>query len=66
MAAGADFTGLPCIGATLGTVLIVLQTVDKLYKNRDDVKDLCASIVEIVFILRDKFQHTELLGLFDL
>ncbi|KAJ7907222.1 hypothetical protein B0H13DRAFT_699088 [Mycena leptocephala] len=54
IAAGAEFIPLPYIRATFGTVIILLETVDKMKKNRDDLQDLCASTVEIVLILRNE------------
>ncbi|KAJ7161884.1 hypothetical protein C8R43DRAFT_315936 [Mycena crocata] len=53
IAAGADFVPLPYLRAACSTVVILLETVDKIKKNRDALKDLCASMVEIVFILRE-------------
>ncbi|KAJ7359593.1 hypothetical protein DFH08DRAFT_932046 [Mycena albidolilacea] len=55
MAAGAEFIPLPYIRAVFGTVVIFLETVDvsqKMKKNRDDLRDLCASTVEIVLLVR--------------
>ncbi|KAJ7713983.1 hypothetical protein B0H16DRAFT_1619626 [Mycena metata] len=54
IAAGADFIPLPYITAALGAVVVLLQMVDNIKKNRDDLRDLCASTVEIVLILRNE------------
>ncbi|KAJ7089923.1 hypothetical protein C8R44DRAFT_861348 [Mycena epipterygia] len=54
MAAGTDFLPLPYVRAAFSTVAIFLETVDKITKNRDNLKDLCASMVEILVILRDE------------
>ncbi|KAJ6559953.1 hypothetical protein B0H19DRAFT_1375889 [Mycena capillaripes] len=69
VAAGAEFIPAPYIRAAFGTVIILLETVDKMRKNRDDVKNLCASIVEIVFLLQngisthDQLVNPHLMGL---
>ncbi|KAJ7107502.1 hypothetical protein C8R44DRAFT_858004 [Mycena epipterygia] len=54
MAAGADFLPLPYIRAAFSTVALFLETVDKITKNRDNLKDLCASMVEILVIVREQ------------
>ncbi|KAJ7349913.1 hypothetical protein DFH08DRAFT_126110 [Mycena albidolilacea] len=54
IAAGAEFIPLPYIRAAFGTVVIFLETVDKMNKNRDDLRDLCAGVVEILLLLRDE------------
>ncbi|KAJ7111382.1 hypothetical protein C8R44DRAFT_985519, partial [Mycena epipterygia] len=54
MAAGADFVPFPYIRATFSTVLILLETVEKVKRNQDDLKELCGSIVEIVTVLRSE------------
>ncbi|KAJ7215541.1 hypothetical protein GGX14DRAFT_443045 [Mycena pura] len=54
VAAGAEFIPLPCIRAAFGTVVIFLETVDKMKKNREDLRALCASVVEIVLLVRDE------------
>ncbi|KAJ7744119.1 hypothetical protein B0H16DRAFT_1560264 [Mycena metata] len=54
IAAGADFVALPYVKTALGTIVVLLETVDKLKKNREDLRDLCASTVEILLILRNE------------
>ncbi|KAJ7668162.1 hypothetical protein B0H14DRAFT_1042030 [Mycena olivaceomarginata] len=54
VAAGAEFIPLPYLRAVFGTVVVLLETVDKMKKNRDDLRDLCASTFEIVLILRNE------------
>ncbi|KAJ7349931.1 hypothetical protein DFH08DRAFT_863333 [Mycena albidolilacea] len=54
IAAGAEFIPLPYICVAFGTVVIFLETVDKMNKNRDDLRDLCAGVVEILLLLRDE------------
>ncbi|KAJ6535857.1 hypothetical protein DFH09DRAFT_1402638 [Mycena vulgaris] len=54
MVAGTELIPLPFIRAAFGTVVIFLETVDKIKRNRGDLKDLCASTMEIILILRDE------------
>ncbi|KAJ7741611.1 hypothetical protein B0H14DRAFT_3897865, partial [Mycena olivaceomarginata] len=35
-------------------IVIFMETVEKLKKNREDLKELCGSIVEIMRIVRDQ------------
>ncbi|KAF8187376.1 hypothetical protein K438DRAFT_1835035 [Mycena galopus ATCC 62051] len=52
IAAGAELIQLPYIRAALSTVVIFLETVDKMKRNRDDLQELCAGTVEIVRLLQ--------------
>ncbi|KAJ7671986.1 hypothetical protein B0H14DRAFT_3070086 [Mycena olivaceomarginata] len=69
IAAGAEFIPLPYIRAAFGTVVIFLRQLmfesyptttlglmetQKMNKNRDDLRDLCAGIIEILLLLRDE------------
>ncbi|KAJ7455853.1 hypothetical protein FB451DRAFT_1407677 [Mycena latifolia] len=54
-AAAAEFIPAPYIRAALTTVVNFLETVDKINRNREDLKDLCTNILEIVAILREEF-----------
>ncbi|KAJ6514123.1 hypothetical protein DFH09DRAFT_1196772 [Mycena vulgaris] len=54
IAASTEFIPLPYIKVALGSVVVFLETVDKIKKNREDLKALCASMVEITVILRDE------------
>ncbi|KAJ7436333.1 hypothetical protein FB451DRAFT_1307514 [Mycena latifolia] len=54
MAAGAELIPLPYIRAAFDAVVLFLETVEKIKKNREDLKDLCASMMEIVVLLRDE------------
>ncbi|KAJ7448968.1 hypothetical protein FB451DRAFT_1567112 [Mycena latifolia] len=54
MAAGAELVPLPYIRVAFDAVVLFLETADKVKKNREDLKDLCASMVEIVVLLRDE------------
>ncbi|KAJ7807834.1 hypothetical protein B0H14DRAFT_1528901 [Mycena olivaceomarginata] len=56
MASGAEFVPLPGVRAALGAVVILLETVEKIKRNREDLRDLCASTFEIVLILEEEVQ----------
>ncbi|KAJ7336866.1 hypothetical protein DFH08DRAFT_964824 [Mycena albidolilacea] len=63
IAAGAEFVPVPYIRAAFGTVVILLETVDKMKKNRDDLLDLCESLVEIVRLLQAEISaHGQVAG----
>ncbi|KAJ7018261.1 hypothetical protein C8F04DRAFT_1328470 [Mycena alexandri] len=49
--AAAECAPFPYIKGVSGTVLILLETVQKVKKNREDFKELCNSTTEIVMIL---------------
>ncbi|KAJ7051434.1 hypothetical protein C8F01DRAFT_1237112 [Mycena amicta] len=52
MASTTRFINIPYINAVFETTLVFLETVDdKVHRNRDALRDLCASIVEIVSTL---------------
>ncbi|KAF7356009.1 hypothetical protein MVEN_00930300 [Mycena venus] len=66
MATGAEFIPEPGVKAALGAVVILLETVDKIKRNREDLRDLCTSTFEIVLILEEEVQihgHTTSLWL---
>ncbi|KAJ7112037.1 hypothetical protein C8R43DRAFT_1040973 [Mycena crocata] len=54
VAAGAEFIPMPYIRTIFSTVLVLLETVDKIKKNRDDLRELCESTVEVVLILQNE------------
>ncbi|KAJ7027809.1 hypothetical protein C8F04DRAFT_1121392 [Mycena alexandri] len=63
VAAGAEFIPLPYIRAAFGTVVIFLETVDNMKKNRNDLRELCEGTVEIVILLRDELAaHGPVIG----
>ncbi|KAJ6523825.1 hypothetical protein B0H19DRAFT_1244087, partial [Mycena capillaripes] len=45
---------LPHVKGVFATVVIFLETVEQVHKNRKDLKDLCESIMEMVAILGDE------------
>ncbi|KAJ7024607.1 hypothetical protein C8F04DRAFT_1239575 [Mycena alexandri] len=52
--AAAECAPFPYIKGVSGTVLILLETVGKVKKNREDLEELCNSTTEIITILRDQ------------
>ncbi|KAJ7640938.1 hypothetical protein B0H17DRAFT_1339233 [Mycena rosella] len=52
--AAAECPPFPYVKGVFGMVVIILETVEKVKKNRDDVKELCDNIMEIVSIVQDQ------------
>ncbi|KAJ7041772.1 hypothetical protein C8F04DRAFT_1230233 [Mycena alexandri] len=52
--AAAECAPFPYIKGVSGTVLVLLETVQKVKRNREDLKELCTSTTEIVTILHDQ------------
>ncbi|KAJ7020941.1 P-loop containing nucleoside triphosphate hydrolase protein [Mycena alexandri] len=52
--AAAECAPFPYIKGVSGTVVILLETVQKVKKNREDLKELCDSTTEIVMIIHDQ------------
>ncbi|KAJ7494871.1 hypothetical protein B0H11DRAFT_920435 [Mycena galericulata] len=50
--AAAECAPFPYIKGVFGTVIILLETVEKVKKNRDDLKELCEDTVTIIEIVR--------------
>ncbi|KAJ7077783.1 P-loop containing nucleoside triphosphate hydrolase protein, partial [Mycena epipterygia] len=50
--AAADSVPLPYVKGVFGTVVVLLETVEKLKKNRDDLKDLCEDVMEIIDVVQ--------------
>ncbi|KAJ7105219.1 hypothetical protein C8R44DRAFT_858607 [Mycena epipterygia] len=50
--AAAECVPFPCVKGVFGTVVVLLETVEKLKKNRDDLKELCENIVEIINVVK--------------
>ncbi|KAJ7437953.1 hypothetical protein FB451DRAFT_1378426 [Mycena latifolia] len=46
--AGAELLPFPYVKGVFGTVVIILETIEKVKKNREDLKDLCSNIMEII------------------
>ncbi|KAJ6506434.1 hypothetical protein DFH09DRAFT_282256 [Mycena vulgaris] len=54
IAAGAECIPFPYVKGVFGTVVVILETVEKVKQNRDDLKELCGNIVEIIKIIQDQ------------
>ncbi|KAJ6472976.1 hypothetical protein DFH09DRAFT_1293851 [Mycena vulgaris] len=54
LAAGAEILPFPYVKGICGTVVFLLETVDKVKKNRDSMKELCGDAVEIITIIQDQ------------
>ncbi|KAJ6521304.1 hypothetical protein DFH09DRAFT_223266 [Mycena vulgaris] len=54
IAAGAECIPFPYVKGVFGMVVIILETVEKVKRNRDDLKELCEDIVEIIGIVQGR------------
>ncbi|KAJ6548005.1 hypothetical protein DFH09DRAFT_1281722 [Mycena vulgaris] len=54
IAAGAECIPFPYVKGVFGTVVVILETVEKVKRNRDDLEELCGNIVEIIKIIQDQ------------
>ncbi|KAJ6463168.1 hypothetical protein DFH09DRAFT_1295881 [Mycena vulgaris] len=54
IAAGAECIPFPYVKGVFGTVVVILETVEKVKRNREDLKELCEDIVEIIGIVQDR------------
>ncbi|KAJ6468167.1 hypothetical protein DFH09DRAFT_506627 [Mycena vulgaris] len=54
IAAGAECIPFPYVKGVFGMVVIILETVEKVKRNQDDLKELCGNIVEIIKIIQDQ------------
>ncbi|KAJ7484108.1 hypothetical protein FB451DRAFT_1363712 [Mycena latifolia] len=55
--AGAECLPFPYVKGVFGTVVMILETIElpqKLKKNRDDLKELCTNIMEIIKTIQDQ------------
>ncbi|KAJ7197396.1 hypothetical protein GGX14DRAFT_402631 [Mycena pura] len=46
--AAAENAPVPFVKGIFGTILVVLETIQKVRKNRDSLKELCEKIMEIM------------------
>ncbi|KAJ7088267.1 hypothetical protein C8R44DRAFT_892807 [Mycena epipterygia] len=44
----------PYLKGVFGTVLVLLETVETVKKNREDLKELCGNVLEIITIIREQ------------
>ncbi|KAJ6571875.1 hypothetical protein B0H19DRAFT_671437 [Mycena capillaripes] len=49
-----ECTPFPFANGVFGIVVVLLETVEKIKKNRDDLKELCDDALEIIEIVRDQ------------
>ncbi|KAJ6547808.1 P-loop containing nucleoside triphosphate hydrolase protein [Mycena vulgaris] len=54
IAAGAECIPFPYVKGVFGMVIIILETVEKVKRNRGDLKELCEDIVEIISIVQGR------------
>ncbi|KAJ7765954.1 hypothetical protein DFH07DRAFT_938853 [Mycena maculata] len=54
IAAGGEMLPFPYIKGAFEIVVIVLETVEKVKKNQDDLKELCKDVLNITTIVRDE------------
>ncbi|KAJ7850237.1 hypothetical protein B0H13DRAFT_54989 [Mycena leptocephala] len=52
--AAGECLPFPYVKGAFGMVVILLETVEKVKKNRDDLKELCTTVMEIMYILQDQ------------
>ncbi|KAJ7854233.1 hypothetical protein B0H13DRAFT_2283893 [Mycena leptocephala] len=52
--AAGECLPFPYVKGAFGMVVILLETVEKVKKNRDDLKELCTTAMEIMYILQDQ------------
>ncbi|KAJ7875950.1 hypothetical protein B0H13DRAFT_2279658 [Mycena leptocephala] len=52
--AAGECLPFPYVKGAFGMVVILLETVEKAKKNRDDLKELCTTAMEIMYILQDQ------------
>ncbi|KAJ6572821.1 P-loop containing nucleoside triphosphate hydrolase protein [Mycena vulgaris] len=52
--AAAECAPFPSIKGAFGLVVILLEMVEKVKKNRDNLKELCEDVMEIMTIVRDQ------------
>ncbi|KAJ7480558.1 hypothetical protein FB451DRAFT_1446342 [Mycena latifolia] len=52
--AGAECVPFPYVKGAFGVIVILLETAQKVKKNRDDLKELCENSMEIMKIVRDQ------------
>ncbi|KAJ7106948.1 hypothetical protein C8R44DRAFT_858062 [Mycena epipterygia] len=50
--AAAECVPFSCVKGVFGTVVVLLETVEKLKKNRDNMKELCEDIVGIINVVQ--------------
>ncbi|KAJ7083567.1 hypothetical protein C8R44DRAFT_862422 [Mycena epipterygia] len=54
MAAGADAFPFPYVKGVFGTVVFLLEAVQKVKQNQESMKELCGDTMDIITVLRDQ------------
>ncbi|KAJ7081488.1 hypothetical protein C8R44DRAFT_862708, partial [Mycena epipterygia] len=54
IAAGADALPFPYVKGIFGTVVFLLEAVQKVKQNQESMKELCGDTVDIITVLRDQ------------
>ncbi|KAJ7437947.1 hypothetical protein FB451DRAFT_1304746 [Mycena latifolia] len=52
--AGAECLPFPYVKGVFGTMVIILETIEKVKKNREDLKELCSHVMEIIKTIQDQ------------
>ncbi|KAJ7101133.1 hypothetical protein C8R44DRAFT_859275, partial [Mycena epipterygia] len=52
--AGADALPFPYVKGVFGTVVFLLEAVQKVKQNQESMKELCGDTVDIITVLRDQ------------
>ncbi|KAJ7473336.1 hypothetical protein FB451DRAFT_1467955 [Mycena latifolia] len=52
--AGAECVPFPYVKGAFGVIVILLETIEKAKKNRDELKELCENSMEIMKIVQDQ------------
>ncbi|KAK7000335.1 hypothetical protein R3P38DRAFT_2561626 [Favolaschia claudopus] len=61
LAVGAEFMPFPQVRGAFGGVIMLLETVDQIKRNRDELRELCANVVDIVLLIQKEISlHGEL------
>ncbi|KAJ7921561.1 hypothetical protein B0H13DRAFT_146354 [Mycena leptocephala] len=65
----ADLVPVSCVGGAVGTVVILLETVEKVKQNREDLRELCENTTKIAVYLGEQLashQNTTAIKLKDM
>ncbi|KAJ7463238.1 hypothetical protein FB451DRAFT_1370716 [Mycena latifolia] len=54
IAAAAESLPFPYVKGLFGTAAFLLETVEKVQRNRDSMRELCADVVDIINVIRDR------------
>ncbi|KAJ7463211.1 hypothetical protein FB451DRAFT_1494016 [Mycena latifolia] len=57
ISAAGESLPFPYVKGVFGTAVFLLETVERVQKNRDSMRELCADTVDIITVLRDQISH---------